>query len=217
MEKPDTSVAYIGKQLQILEVAEKLFSEHGFEGTSVRDIAQEAGVNVAMISYYFGSKEKLLQAVFVRRMSAGRLVLEHILNDKKMHPLEKIDALIEGMVDRMMQHKNFHKIVLQSQLTTDNEEVARIITETKTKNLEIVNKIIAEGQRKKVFVRGIDAALLMMTVSGTIYQATAGSIYFRIAYPGEDLNENGYTDLVKKKLKTHLKRIIKAALTYEGK
>ena len=45
------------KQLHILLVAEELFALHGFDGTSVRDIAEKAGVNLAMISYYFQSKE----------------------------------------------------------------------------------------------------------------------------------------------------------------
>lgn len=45
------------KQIEILLVAEKLFSEHGFDGTSIRDIAKEANINIAMISYYFGSKK----------------------------------------------------------------------------------------------------------------------------------------------------------------
>ncbi len=50
-----------------MNAAEKLFAVNGFDGTSVRDIAQEAGVNVAMISYYFGSKEKLMEAVFEQK------------------------------------------------------------------------------------------------------------------------------------------------------
>ena len=44
-----------------MEAAEELFAEKGFSGTSVRDIADAADVNVAMISYYFGSKEKMLE------------------------------------------------------------------------------------------------------------------------------------------------------------
>ena len=56
---------YNAKQMQIINVAEKLFAEKGFAATSVRDIANEADVNVSMISYYFGSKEKLAEALFV--------------------------------------------------------------------------------------------------------------------------------------------------------
>ena len=55
------------KREHILAVAEKLFGDHGFDGTSVRDIAQHANVNLAMISYYFGSKEKMLEALLELR------------------------------------------------------------------------------------------------------------------------------------------------------
>ena len=55
---------YNDKQVQIMEIAEILFAEKGFNGTSVRDIAEKANVNLAMISYYFGSKDKLLEALF---------------------------------------------------------------------------------------------------------------------------------------------------------
>lgn len=51
----------------ILDVAEQLFAVHGYSGTSVRDIAAEAGVNQALIAYHFGSKTGLFEAVFKRR------------------------------------------------------------------------------------------------------------------------------------------------------
>lgn len=214
-EKPEAITDYSGKQVQILDVAERLFAEHGFEGTSVRDIAQQAGVNVAMISYYFGSKEKLLQAIFIYRSAAGRLLMEHIVADKTMHPLEKIDALVDGMVDRMLKHKTFHRVMLQSQVIAGNDEIAQLIAEVKLRNFELVNKIVAEGQQKKVFVKGVDTGMLMMTVVGTIYQATTSSVYFRS--PQDPSKEEEHSAFMKKKLKTHLKHVLKAVLTYEGK
>ena len=48
---------------KIFLAAEKLFAEKGFAATSTRDIAKNAGVNVSMISYYFGSKEKLFEEI----------------------------------------------------------------------------------------------------------------------------------------------------------
>lgn len=51
---------------RILETAEVLFAVNGYEGTSLRDITERAGVNVAAVNYHFGSKEKLLTALLDR-------------------------------------------------------------------------------------------------------------------------------------------------------
>jgi len=53
---------------RILDVAESLFMEHGFEATSLRSITAAAGVNLAAVNYHFGSKEELFQAVLTRRL-----------------------------------------------------------------------------------------------------------------------------------------------------
>jgi AcrR family transcriptional regulator len=50
-------------QNKIMKVARSLFAEHGFEGATTRQIAEKASCNVAMIGYYFGSKEGLLDAI----------------------------------------------------------------------------------------------------------------------------------------------------------
>ncbi len=59
--KQDTST-------RILDVAEKLFIEHGFEATSLRMITQQAEVNLAAVNYHFGSKDALLQQAVIRRL-----------------------------------------------------------------------------------------------------------------------------------------------------
>ena len=51
----------------ILDAAEDLFSKHGFYGVTVREVAREAGVDTALVHYYFGSKRELFDAVFLRR------------------------------------------------------------------------------------------------------------------------------------------------------
>lgn len=53
---------------RLLDAAEELFAEHGFNGTSIRDITAKANGNVAAVNYHFGSKEKLYHEVFLRRM-----------------------------------------------------------------------------------------------------------------------------------------------------
>ena len=68
------------------------FAEEGFDGTSVRDIAKKANVNIAMISYYFGSKEKMLEALILNRISDMRLQLESLYNEN-IPPFEKVDKI----------------------------------------------------------------------------------------------------------------------------
>src|SRR4030095_4095794 len=79
---------YNEKQVQIMETAEILFAEKGFNGTSVRDIAEKASVNLAMISYYFGSKDKLLEALFSFRGESIKLKLESMIENKELGSME---------------------------------------------------------------------------------------------------------------------------------
>jgi AcrR family transcriptional regulator len=53
---------------RILDAAEELFMQHGFEGTSMRQLTARAGVNLAAVNYHFGSKDALIEAVFKRRL-----------------------------------------------------------------------------------------------------------------------------------------------------
>jgi len=53
---------------RLLDAAEELFCEHGFKGTSIRDIAASAGCNIASVNYYFGSKEGLYEEVWHRHL-----------------------------------------------------------------------------------------------------------------------------------------------------
>ena len=58
---------------RILDAAEALFMEHGFEATSLRAITAAATVNLAAVNYHFGSKEELFQAVLTRRLDPMNL------------------------------------------------------------------------------------------------------------------------------------------------
>jgi AcrR family transcriptional regulator len=57
-------------QERLLDAAERLFADHGYEGTSVRDLAGAADCNVASVNYYFGGKENLYTEVWRRQMKA---------------------------------------------------------------------------------------------------------------------------------------------------
>jgi len=58
---------------RILDAAEELFMQHGFEGTSMRLLTAKAGVNLAAVNYHFGSKDALIEALFRRRLDPMNL------------------------------------------------------------------------------------------------------------------------------------------------
>ncbi|CAN5362643.1 TetR/AcrR family transcriptional regulator [soil metagenome] len=67
--RPPKSTAGAGADTRetILDAAEDLFSKHGFYGVTIREVAREAGVDTALVHYYFGAKRALFDAVFLRR------------------------------------------------------------------------------------------------------------------------------------------------------
>ena len=65
---PATDALSLDTKSRILDAAELLFMEHGFEATSLRQLTAAAGVNLAAVNYHFGSKEELFQAVLTRRL-----------------------------------------------------------------------------------------------------------------------------------------------------
>jgi AcrR family transcriptional regulator len=72
MEKEKTD-----KKDHILDVAERVFAELGYDGASTRLISGEARVNMAMLNYYFGSKEGVFLAIFERRIPFSNRIAEY--------------------------------------------------------------------------------------------------------------------------------------------
>ena len=73
---------------RLLDTAEELFCEHGFAGTSIRDIAATADCNIASVNYYFGSKEKLYIEVWLRRF--------HIMREARIASIDKVMSKEDG-------------------------------------------------------------------------------------------------------------------------
>ena len=208
---------YNDKQIQIITVAEKLFADNSFDGTSVRDIAKEADVNVAMISYYFGSKEKLLEAIFDYRGGYVRLQLENVLNDEKASPLSKVYGLIDMYVEKMFNSQCFHKLMSSEQKFQTDPELRKHIFETKKKNATLIRKLIEEGQKKGEFSKKIDIPLMMTTMVGTANQLINTQQYYKEISNLQSLSEEEFQKHLKKKLSNHLKQLFKAVLTHENK
>jgi AcrR family transcriptional regulator len=77
---------------RILDAAEELFMQHGFEGTSMRLLTAKAGVNLAAVNYHFGSKDALIEALFRRRLDP--------MNAERIAALDALEVFSEENIIR---------------------------------------------------------------------------------------------------------------------
>jgi AcrR family transcriptional regulator len=101
------------KKEHIINIAVELFSTKGFEGTSIRELAAKAGVNIAMVNYYFGSKEKLFEALIENKVAYMKGKLEELVANKSLSEIEKIDVIIESYVERLLSQPAYHRVIHQ--------------------------------------------------------------------------------------------------------
>ena len=77
------------KKTHIMHHALELFAGNGFDGTSIRDIATRAEVNVAMVNYYFGSKDKLFESAVTYKAGNIKGILEELAGNTQLSEMEK--------------------------------------------------------------------------------------------------------------------------------
>jgi len=204
---------YNDKQVQIMETAEVLFAEKGFNGTSVRDIAEKAKVNLAMVSYYFGSKDKLLESLFDYRGEHIKLKMESMIEDKQMSSFEKMDVLIDHYIEKIMNQQCFSRIMVREQVMNHTGTTAQLITQMKKRNQELISKLIHQGQKRGEFKKSVDIPLMMATLVGTASHLIATQHYYKEINNLQSMSEEDFQKHIKKKLSQHLKKLFKAILT----
>ena len=100
-----------GVQERLLDTAEELFCEHGFNGTSIRDIAANAGCNIASVNYYFGGKNNLYIEVWRRHLIPMR--------DARIASIEKVMSQNQGRIELENLLKSFADTFVGSMIDPD--------------------------------------------------------------------------------------------------
>jgi AcrR family transcriptional regulator len=212
VENKVQEIQYSEKQVGILHAFEQLISAKGYAATSVRDIANSAKINVAMISYYFGSKEKLLEALFVYRISSTRLFLQSLLDNKLMNPLQKMEVLVQNFVDKWLSNFSFFQIMNREPALKELKKISKILHNTKLGNQKMVTKLIEEGQAAQLFKTDIDSVLLMHSILGSIMSVCNNIDYLKIMYKSEQLSNDLFLNQLRPKLNKHIFQMVTAIL-----
>lgn len=199
------------KEEKIIIDAEKLFAEKGFNGTSTREISKTANVNISMISYYFGSKEKLFEEIFKYRSNEGQSFANHILENKEMNAWEKLSIMVEKYVDRVQKYRDFFLMMQRQQLAANNPFIEEFLKENKKKFVSMYFIAIEQGIQEGIFTKNPQVEFIHSTISGTLFTAINSVKIYKEIMDGDENYENDYTE----KLKLHLKNILRYLLGYE--
>ncbi|WP_214072225.1 TetR/AcrR family transcriptional regulator [Mucilaginibacter sp. dw_454] len=157
----------IDKKDHILDVAERVFSEKGFDGASTRLISGEAGVNMAMLNYYFGSKDGLFLAVFQRKIASFQDILQNLGNDGSISAWSKMEQYIELYGDKVVANNCFQKLLYQEMGMNRGNDLSHKLRDMLLKNVTELDKILNEGIANGEFKKDIDVAMVIATLYGT--------------------------------------------------
>src|ERR1700749_679245 len=206
----------IDKKDYIRDVAERVFSDMGFDGASTRMISGEAGVNMAMLNYYFGSKEGLFLAIFERKISSFQTLLQNIGNDESISSWDKLAKCIDNYVDRIIVNNCFQKLINREMSMSKRSDLSDKITEILMVNVYEIKKILEEGIKIGGFYKEMDLELTIATIFGTKnYIINSPHVASRLL--GHDIRDEKFLEEdLKPRIKTYMKRLLKAYLLTEN-
>lgn len=151
-----------GTEKAILDAAKVVFLEKGFDGARMQHIADQAGLNKALIHYYFRNKEKLFDAIFQEAFQKFLpVVVENISADKPL--IEKIDVFVETYINMLLQNPHLPVFILH-EISRAPEKMLNHIKSSGLNPEIMANRLkieIAEGK-----IRPIDFRHFMVNMIG---------------------------------------------------
>ncbi|MDR2237513.1 MULTISPECIES: TetR/AcrR family transcriptional regulator [Chryseobacterium] len=199
------------KQIHILDIAEELIAKKGYEGTSVRDICSKANINVAMISYYFGSKEKMMSYLYQYRVLKTRENFSEFADTiKEGKPEMQMREMIKYIVSQLFKYNYFHGFVTQELRHTDNlkDELLDFYQLFVKKLDEVIKKGVASG----VFTFTPKPEDILTMIIGSTLFVIRNKNFYELYVPSK--NEEAYAKEAEKKVRMNLLLSVFAILGY---
>jgi len=116
--------ADLSTEEKIREAARTVFTQKGYAATRTRDIAEEAGINLALLNYYFRSKEKLFEVVMAEKVQQLFGVIAPVMNDSATSLEQKIELIAVSYIEVLSRNPDLPLFVL-SELRRDPEQLSR--------------------------------------------------------------------------------------------
>lgn len=154
-------------EVRLLAAAKKVFTTKGLAGARMQDIADEAGINKAMLHYYFRDKDKLFEMIFLEE--AGKFFPKiNKIFESDVTLFEKIEQFVNEYIDEMLANPYLPWFIL-NELNRDADQFLSKIWDMKhrpnpTKLLQQIEREVKKGTIKKIHPIHLLMNLLSMTI-----------------------------------------------------
>ena len=152
---------------KLLAAATRLFAEKGFAGVSIRQLAEAAGVNSAMISYYYGGKEGLYEAVLITQY-------ERLL--KKFEAVAALEAPVDEKIRQYAEvirlthtaDQSLMARLIQGELTSPTACMEKVVRNYTSRIARIVSGIVRQGVEDGEFRQDIPPLFATLALAGML-------------------------------------------------
>lgn len=165
MPKSEANTESFDTETRILRAAETEFMEKGFSGARTTSIAEAAGVNHAMLHYYFRTKEKLFDRIISEKTAMLKDALIHSIANRNLSLFEMIEKIIAEHLDFIAANPKLPRFII-SELHTDSERSARIREKISFHAPAVLAGIQSQIDKAAAagLCRNIDAKTLMLDI-----------------------------------------------------
>ncbi|MCD6067925.1 MAG: TetR/AcrR family transcriptional regulator [Bacteroidetes bacterium] len=191
---------------KILDAAEEVFHQKGYDGARMQEIAEEAGINKGLLHYYFKTKDKLFEAIF--SMALNRMVSKiSAILDLDISLDQKIDLIVEQYMALFTRNPNLPRFVLNELNKNPDEFIARHFNGD-IKRAFAGFAVSVQREIEKGTIQPIDPRHLLMNMISLIIFPFIGRPMIQVVF-GIDNTE--FKKLISER-REHIKRFLNAAL-----
>jgi AcrR family transcriptional regulator len=126
MAKQSTKENNLSTEEKFKEAARIVFTKKGYAATKTRDIAEQAGLNLALLNYYFRSKEKLFEIIMLEKVQELFAAIAPVLHNTNTTLDEKIDQIAENYITLLLKNPGLPLFVL-SEINRNPERFAKTV------------------------------------------------------------------------------------------
>ncbi|HTS46182.1 MAG TPA: TetR/AcrR family transcriptional regulator [Puia sp.] len=188
--------AKISTEEKIKEAARRLFTQKGYAAVKTRDIAEEAGINLALLNYYFRSKEKLFNMIMAESLQQFILGIASILKDETVAREERMEKIVSYYIDMLTQYPDLPLFIL-SEMKRQPQQLASkfdpVIGSARANILKEVQNEIKEGKIANLHIVHFIANFIGLTV----FPFVASPMLQRVA----QVNDKQFKELMQERKK----------------